>query len=126
MSTISATTHRTASMNLFIALAIVVVAALAFAVVPSIALPGSAVIPVTGSQNAYVDFLQGEKVMYAESVRLSEILPAYRLGEQAIYAGTVDSGYALTTWHLGEKAVVKLDALDSALLIWMQGEKGAK
>lgn len=125
MSTIS-TTQRNANMNILIALAITVTVILTFVVVPSIALPGSAVIPVTGSQNAYVDFLQGEKAMYAESVRLSEVLSAYRIGEQAAYSGAVYSRNAMTTWHLGEKAVVRLDALDFALLIWRQGEKGAK
>jgi hypothetical protein len=48
-------------MNLFIALAIVVVAALAFAIISSIALLGSAVISVTGSQNAYIDLDAGRK-----------------------------------------------------------------
>jgi cell division septal protein FtsQ len=51
MSTISTTTPRSANMISTIALAIVLVALLAFVVAQSVTAPKAAVISVTGSQN---------------------------------------------------------------------------
>ena len=140
---------NTRNSNLYIitALAIMLVVFLTLAVAPSIAAPKPAIIPVTGNQNAYVEFLRGEKAMYANPVGLSESLSAYRagekavymsavdstsalstyrLGEKAIYANSADLGNALATWRLGEKGIVRSDALESALLTYRQGEKDAK
>jgi len=126
MSTISTTTPRNTNANILIASAIALIAILAFAVAPLIVLPQTAVIPVTGNQKAYVDFLRGEKTMYAESVPLNGALTAYRLGEQAMYANAVNSGNALAAWHLGEKTFIESDVLEAALLTWRQGEKRTK
>jgi hypothetical protein len=124
MSTISATTHRTASMNLFIALAIVVVAALAFAVVSSIALPGSAVIPVTGNQNAYSEYLSGEKLIFSVPVISNGALSEYHLGEKITYTVSTNPSEALTLFHFGEKHVMSL--AEYALLTYRAGEKGIR
>jgi len=138
---------RNSNMYLIIALAITLVVLLTFAVAPSITAPRPAFIPVTGSQNAFVEFLSGEKAMYANPVRLSESLSAYhegekavyanaidsssalstyRLGEQAIYTNSINLGNALSTWRFGEKVIVRTDALESALLTWRRGEKELK
>lgn len=140
---------NTRNSNLYIitALAITLVVFLTLAVVPSIAAPEPAVIPVTGSQNAYVQFLSGEKVMYADRAGLSEVVSAYhagekaayastidsssalstyRLGEKAIYANSADPGNALSTWRFGEKTVAQSNALEAALSTWRQGEKELK
>ena len=142
MSTISTTTRRSANMTIIIALAITLVAIMAFAVAQSVAAPKPAVVPVTGSQNAYVDYLRGEKTIYANLTRLGEALTAYHLGEKPLVnvsnvlstylAGektvyTVsDLGSALSAYHLGEKMIVSFDAREAALLQYRQGEKDIK
>src|SRR5688572_16224470 len=143
MNTVLSNT-RNANLYIITALAIVLVVFLTLAVVPSIAAPEPAVIPVTGSQNAYAEFIRGEKVIYGNPTRLSEALSAYHLGEKAIYASVVDSSSALSaylagekamyvkavdasdalsTYHLGEKAIYT-NTMDSALSAWRSGEKG--
>jgi hypothetical protein len=138
---------RNANLYIVIALAITLVVFLAFAGLPSIAVTESGSIPVTGSQNAYIEFLSGEKVLYGNPARLSEALAAYHLGEKAvsanavdsssalsayhlgeqtIYANSADLGNALSTWRFGEKSIVRPDAVESALLAWRQGEKEIK
>ena len=115
---------RNANLYIITALAIMVVVLLTFAVVPSIAAPKPAIIPATGSQNAYVEFLRGEKVMYANPVGLIEALSAYHAGEKAVYANTVDSSSALSTYHLGEQAIYTNSInLGNALSAWSFGEK---
>lgn len=56
---------RNANLYIIVALATVLVVILTFAVAPSIAAPQPVIIPETGSQNAYVEFLRGEKALYA-------------------------------------------------------------
>ena len=56
---------RNSNLYLIVALATALVAVLAFAVVPAFPAPEPAIIPATGSQNAYVEFLRGEKAIYA-------------------------------------------------------------
>jgi hypothetical protein len=115
---------RNASLYIITALAIMVVVLLTFAVVPSIAAPKPAIIPATGSQNAYVEFLRGEKVMYANPDRLSEALSTYRTGEKADYANAVDSSSALSAYRLGEKAIYpNTTDLGNALSAWHFSEK---
>jgi hypothetical protein len=122
MSTISATTHRTASMNLFIAFAIVIVAALAFAVVSSIVVTKPDNIPVTGNQNAYSEYLLGEKVIFGKPTGVGSALSAYRSGEKILFAAATNPDDALTWFHLGEKYV--MSPAEYALLIYRAGEKG--
>jgi len=115
---------RNANLYIITALGIMVVVLLTFAVVPSIAAPKPAIIPATGSQNAYVEFLRGEKVMYANPARLSEALSTYRTGEKADYANAVDSSSALSAYRLGEKAIyLNTTDLGNALSTWHFGEK---
>jgi hypothetical protein len=124
MSTISATTHRTASMNLFIALAIVVVAVLAFAALSSIVVPKPGIIPVTGNQNAYVDFLRGEKAVFSGRIELGNVLSTFHAGEKTLYASAVDAENALWVYRIGEKSAST--SIESALLQFRLGEKNAK
>lgn len=142
MSTISSTTPRSASMFSTIALAVALIAVFVFVVTQSVAAPKAAVIPVTGSQNAYVEFLQGEKIMYANPNALGEALSAYRLGEKPLvdvsdalsvyrigekaWYTVSEAGAALSAYHLGEKMIVTFTARESALLTWRHGEKDAK
>ena len=87
-----------------LALAITLIVIFTFAVAPSIAAPRPAIIPATGSQqNAYVEFLRAEKVMYANPARLSEALSAYHHAEKTIYTKPIDFGNALSAWRFGEK-----------------------
>ena len=55
------TNTRNSNLYLVIALAITLVVILTFALAPSIAALKSALIPVTGSQNVYVEFLRGKR-----------------------------------------------------------------
>src|SRR5687768_9865928 len=96
---------RNSNLYLIVALATALVAVLAFAVVPAISAPELAIIPETGSQNAYVEFLRGEKIMYAHPVGLNDALSAYHLGEKTDYANAVDSSTALSAWRFGEKTL---------------------
>lgn len=142
MSTISSTTPRSASMFSTIALAVALIAVFAFVVTQSAARPKSAVVPATGIQNAYIQYLRGEKAIYANPVAvnnaitayhlgekplvdISNPLSAYRAGEQTLYEVS-DLGTALSAYHLGEKMIVPFDVREAALLTWRQGEKDAK
>jgi hypothetical protein len=146
MFTVLSNTRNT-NLYIVIALAITLVVFLAFAGLPSIAVTESISIPVTGSQNAYAEFLSGEKVMYTNPARLSEALSAYHLGEKAayanavewtsafstylagekaIYTNSVDSGNALSVWNAGEKAIVQPEDVEAALWTYRMGEKGLK
>ena len=146
MNTVLSNT-RNSNMYVVIALAITLVVLLTFAVAPSIPAHRPALVPVSGSQNGYVEFLRGEKAMYAHPAGLSEALSAYhlgekaisanavestsalsayRLGEKAIYANSADLGQAFSTWRFGEKVIVRTGALESAILTWRRGEKEAK
>jgi hypothetical protein len=114
---------RNSRLYLIVAVTIVAIVLLTLAVVPSIAVRAPANIPVTGSQNAYVEFLRGEKAVYASPLGLSEALSAYHLGEKAIYTNAVDSSSALSTYRLGEKAIYT-NTVNTALSAWRSGEKG--
>ena len=94
------TNTRNSNLYLVIALAITLVVILTFALAPSIAALKSALIPVTGSQNVYVEFLRGEKAMYANPVGLSSALSAYHLGEKNLAA---NPEAALLEYRQGEK-----------------------
>ncbi len=88
---------------------------------PYITTPKTAVIPVTGSQNTYAEYLLGEKVIYAMPATVSEALTTYHLGEKAFYADMTRPSEALTAYHLGEKYV--MSNIDYALLTYHLGEK---
>jgi hypothetical protein len=107
-------------------LAITLAAILAFAIALSVVLPRAAVIPVTGNQNEYTEFLRGEKVMYANPTGPGEAISAYHLGEKALYSEAEDSSNVLSAWHYGEKFFVRIDPLEAALLEYRQGEKNSE
>jgi hypothetical protein len=124
MSTISTTSHLTVSMKFFIVLSITLVAILAFVAVSSVFVSKPAFTPITENQNVYVDFLRGEKVIFAGTIVLNEVFSAYYVGEKAVYAGAVNSSNALSIWRLGEKSVAP--SIESVLLRHRQGEKDIK
>lgn len=138
---------RNANLYIITALAIMIVVLLTFAVVPSISMREPAIISETGSQNAYIEFLSGEKVLYGNPARLNEALAAYHLGEKAVYSNAVDAssafsaylagekaiytnsidaGNALPVWSAGEKAIVPFEVVEAALWDHRMGEKGLK
>ena len=81
---------------------IVIVSVVTISLVPA---PKSAIIPVTGNQNAYSQYLSGEK---------------------AYYSNAVESRDALLAWRAGEKFITHHDPVESALLQYRLGEKGIK
>jgi hypothetical protein len=138
---------RNANLYIITALAIMIVVLLTFAVVPFISVNEPAAIPETSSQNAYAEFLSGEKILYGHPARLSEALEEYHLGEKAMYTNAVDasgaiSSYlagektiytnsvdvsdALSAWSAGEKAIVRPADVEAALWDYRMGEKGLK
>ena len=98
MSTVITNT-RNSNLYLFTALGIAFVAILAVTVALSlVGAPGSAHIPVTSSDIAYVQYIQGEKAIITSP--LESALQTYRLGEKT----TMNSLEAvLTAYHQGEK-----------------------
>ena len=145
MSTISTTTRRSANMNIVFALAITLVVIMAFVVSQSVVAPKPAVAPISESQNAYVEYLRGEKTIYANPAGLNQALSAYHLGEKTQFEAALDINSALsqfiagekvvfenpmdiaatmTAYHIGEKIVVP--SLESAMLEYRLGEKELK
>jgi 1-deoxy-D-xylulose 5-phosphate reductoisomerase len=138
--------NRNANLYSIGASALVLIVLFGMVVAPSITISGTSIIPVTGSENAYFQFLSGEKAIYASPAGMNEALAAYHLGEKAVYANAVDASGALLTYHLGEKvlytslgaanalsvwsfgekAIVGSASLESALSAWRQGEKDAR
>ena len=115
---------RNASLYMITALAIMIVVLLTFAFIPSISVKEPAASAESSSQNAYAEYLIGEKVLYENPARLSEALAAYRLGEKAEYTSAMDAGSALSAYIAGEKVIYANSAdLDAALAAWRAGEK---
>jgi hypothetical protein len=73
--------------------------ALIFIAIPSFKFDG-ATISAPDAQNAYSDFLQGEKEIYTGSVDWSGVLLSWSLGEKTVVYGFED---AMTTYRQGEK-----------------------
>ena len=90
-------------------------------VVPYLTVSETAFIPVTGSQNAYTEYLQGEKYIHDMPATMGEVLTSYLFGEKVFYTKEVNSNQALTIYHVGEKHV--MSALDYELLTYRMGEK---
>jgi hypothetical protein len=111
---------RNANLYIISALAIMVLVLLTVGIVPSISISGPASIPVSGSQNAYAEFLSGEKVLYGNPARLSEALSAYHLGEKAVSANPVEWMRGFSTYLTGEKTIYTIEDAFSA---WSSGEK---
>lgn len=81
---------------------IVIVSVVTLSFVPA---PNPAIIPVTGNQNAYSQYLSGEK---------------------AYYSNVMDSSSTFAAWHLGEKYITHYDPVEVALLKYRLGEKNIK
>jgi hypothetical protein len=97
---------------------------LTITVAPSIVTPKPALIPVTAGDDAYVEYLRGEKTIYANPSALSNALTAYHIGEKAIYENAADTSSAMMAYHLGEKFVVP--NIETAMWEYRQGEWGLK
>jgi hypothetical protein len=103
---------RNSNLYIILALAISLVVILVLGVAPSVAAPKPVVIPLTGSQNAYIEFLRSEKTMYANPIGLRDALTAYHLGEKALYAESTALDIALYAWRFGEKTLSASTALN--------------
>ena len=114
---------RNSNLNVAIAVAITLIAVFTFfAVAPSVVAPRPASVSGAESQNAYVEYLRGEKVMYTNPVELNIALTAYYLGEKVIVGNALES--AMLQYRLGEKAIYSNSSdLDSALAAYHRGEK---
>jgi hypothetical protein len=116
--------HRHYHVNWYFLITLLVAVAVigGILVIPYIAVPKTAVIPVTGNQNAYAEYLLGEKeTLYAMPLNVGEALTAYHLGEKTLPARLIVPSNALVAYHFGEKHV--MNALDYALLTYRMGEK---
>ncbi len=137
------TNTRNSNLNVVIAVAITLIAGFTFFAFPSVVAPRPASVPAAESQNAYLEYLRGEKVMYTNPVELSNALTAYHLGEKVIvgnalesamlqyrrgekatYATNSDISAALWLYHVGEKEIV--NTAESALILHHLGEKDLK
>ena len=118
------TLNQNRSINLFLVagFAITVIALLTLAVAPSIVSPKPAPISGNESQNAYVEYLRGEKVMYTNPVELNNALTAYHLGEKVVVGNALES--TMLQYRRGEKAIYANSSdLDAALAAYHRGEK---
>ena len=118
------TLNQNRSINLFLVagFAITVIALLTLAVAPSIVSPKPAPISVNESQNAYLEYLRGEKVMYTNPVELNNALTAYHLGEKVIAGNALES--AMLEYRRGEKAIYATNSdISAALIAYHLGEK---
>jgi hypothetical protein len=105
MSTITTTTSRNSNMNTIVTLALMLIVIVTIAVARPLVAQKAAVVPVTGSQDALVEYLRGEKVIYTNPFELSNVLTAYHLGEKATYANAADLSSALMAYHLAWREV---------------------
>jgi len=113
--------HHTAYWYFLIVMLAVIAIVGSSVIIPYITVPRSAVIPVTGSQNAYAEYLLGEKTLYAMPATASEALTIYHLGEKALSPKLIQSSEALTAYHFGERYV--MSTLEYALYTYRMGEK---
>jgi len=113
--------HHQFPLSIIVSLVIVIVVIGALIAMPYITSPKNAFIPVTGNQNAYAEYLRGEKLVFAVLVNVNDAMTTYRSGEKITHAVTINPSEALTAYHLGEKSSVSMQ--DSALLNYRQGEK---
>lgn len=111
------------SWYILIAMAVMFVLILVLSLVPTITIPAPAVNMATVRESAYLDYLQGEKIVYTNPIELNNALTAYHVGEKTLY----DINSATLAYHLGEKnAMLDLKALNAedALFAQRMGEKG--
>jgi len=115
--------HHHVPWYFFLILAIAFAMILTFSIMPSITISRSISIPVTGNQNAYVEYLRGEKVMYTNPIELNNALVAYHAGEKPIYANPADRNTATWAYHLGEMNAAM--SFEDALWEYRMGEWNA-
>ena len=117
------TNPRNSNLNAVITVAITLIAVFTFfAFVPSVVAPRPASAPAAERQNAYLEYLGGEKVMYTNPFELNNALTAYHLGEKVIFGNALES--AMLQYHLGEKAIYATTSdLNAALTAYHLGEK---
>src|SRR5215212_8293148 len=97
------TNTRNSNLNIVIAIAITLIAVFTFfAFDPSVVAPRPASFPAAESQNAYLEYLRGEKVMYTNPVELNNALTVYHLGEKVIAGNALE--VAMLKYRQGEKA----------------------
>jgi len=100
------TNTRNSKLYIIIALATALLVILTFAVVPSIVVSEPGLIPVTGSEAAYAQYLKGEKALYTNAVELDSTLWAYRLGEKNLdthsYRPPLDECFDVSLSELAE------------------------
>lgn len=118
-----AATHKqqTVSVSVIITLVIAVIVIGVIIAIPYITSPRTAVIPVTGNQNVYSEYLRGEKLIFAAPMNVNDAMAAYRLGEKTTLTIAINSSGALTAYRFGEKS--NLSMQEYALLIYRSGEK---
>lgn len=106
---------------LLLVLAIAIATIALLTIVPFITAPEVPVIPVTGGQNAYSEYLRGEKILFGMPADAGGALSAYHVGEKTFYAGVASPSEALALFHFGETHV--MSPAEYALLIYRAGEK---
>ena len=111
--------HHNVYWYFLVAMLVAVIVIVGILVFPYFSVPKTAIIPVTGNQNAYAEYLLGEKTIYAMSA--NDAMAAYHLDERSLYTRTINSSEALSNHLFGEKHV--MTALDYALLTYRSGEK---
>ena len=114
--------HHNLSWYVLIVLMISFALILTLSLVPTITFPGTPINPAVFRENAYHEYLRGEKVMYTNPIELNNALVAYHAGEKILY----DITTATWSYHLGEKsATLDLKALNAedALYLQRMGEK---
>lgn len=112
--------HHHVPVSIIITLVIAIVVIGALIAIPYITSPKTAIIPVTGQQNAYAEYIIGEKTIYAMPFGVNRAMTTYRSGEKTIYHVS-NLNTALSSYRLGEKYV--MSASEYALLVHRMGEK---
>lgn len=118
--------HHTFLWYLMIGLGIMAVFIVIVAILPYIMISSPTAYTVRGDHSGYVEYLRGEKVIYASRLELNNALTDYHVGEKITGATLLDSYSAITKYHMGEKPIVNLEMWEAALLAYRQGEKDYK
>jgi len=121
MSSVLTHKHQYVSFPLLLAVVIAIIAIAVFVAIPYITSRQTAIVPAAGNQNAYSEYLRGEKVIFAMPARADNALFTYRIGEKTFFVGIASPSDALTSFRLGEKHV--MSQLEYALLTYHLGEK---
>jgi hypothetical protein len=114
--------HHSASWYLLVGMAVLMTLVLILSLLPVIVAPRTAFNPVAYRESVYLDYLQGEKIAFANPLALSNAFIAYHAGEKAIY----DVQVMMQVHNFGEKTA-SLDIaalnLNDALYKYRMSEK---